>query len=526
MNNPFDYEPSSRMVKAQASLAEKISLLCKENDDFCQEVSKGKMFGILFVDTNDGKAEQKALYAYSGQICGKFNMEGFVPSVFDYLEEDGYFKTHEREITEINKAIASLESSEELQLLKEENASNNIRVQNEIEAYKELMRAAKLERDLIRGKGLTPEAELIKESQYMKAELNRKRKSWQQKIENTELRLKIFLDNIAKKKISRQKKSDSLQRWLFRHFIFTNCNGESKSLLDIWLQDSERKQNVLSLNALPPSGSGECCEPKLLHYAYTHGMKPIEIGMFWWGDSPKGEIRHHMHFYPACNGKCKPILRYILDDASLNSDGGNKKMTLQVLHEDESIIVVNKPAGMLSVPGKGASESVYNILKKSYPDCDELMMVHRLDMDTSGVMVVAKTKEAHKALQRQFAEHSTQKNYTAILEKSFSGYGKIELKLRTDFDDRPRQMVDDVNGKEALTEYKSIGDNRIELIPHSGRTHQLRVHCAHKDGLDNPIKGDRLYGKKADRLYLHAKSLRFNHPQTGERMTFTCEPDF
>ncbi len=512
MNNPFDYEPSAQMQEAQQLLCKRIEALCQKDNLFKDEVSKGKMFGVLLVKA----PKPTTLYAFSGQICGKFCFDGFVPPVFDYLDESGYFKTHENEITNINKRIAELERSTELEHAKREYALLIQKSENDINNYKELMKAAKAERDLIRGKGLANNTELTKESQFMKAELHRKKLYWRTKISDAEAKINGFIGDIKFLKLQRQRKSDTLQHWLFSNFIFTNYKGETKSLLDIY------NNNKQGAGSYPPSGSGECCEPKLLNYAFTHDLIPEEIGMFWWGDSPKGEVRHHRQFYPACNGKCKTILKFMLqtDNSPFHKDTEAK---LNVIFEDEYIIVVNKPSGMLSVPGTTEKPSVFSILSEKYPS-GSLQMVHRLDMDTSGIMVVAKTSSAHKILQRQFAERETRKVYIAVLEKPIEGEGIIELRLRPDFEDRPRQVVDHTNGKEAITQYRAVGGKKIELIPHSGRTHQLRVHCAHKKGLDNPIKGDRLYGKKADRLYLHAKILEFNHPATGERLKFEALP--
>lgn len=512
MNNPFDYEPSAQMLNAQQHLCKKIEELSMQDKLFKEEVSKGKMFGILLSKS----PEPITLFAFSGQICGKFCLDGFVPPVFDYLDEAGYFKIHENEITNINKKIADLESSVELENARKEYSLLIKESETDINNYKLLMKAAKTERDLIRGKGLVNDIELIKESQFMKAELHRKKLYWKEQTNEKEAKISGFIEEIRLLKLKRQHKSDSLQHWLFSNFIFTNQEGKEKSLLAIYNKEQRFSKSY------PPSGSGECCEPKLLNYAFNHGLTPIEIGMFWWGDSPRGEIRHHLHFYPACNGKCKPILEFMLPNTS-SSVLEHTEDTLPIVFEDEQIIVVNKPSGMLSVPGTTNKPSVFSILSQKNPSCS-LQMVHRLDMDTSGIMVIAKTSSSHKALQKQFADRSTRKVYIAVLEKAINGEGFIELKLRPDFEDRPRQVIDQEYGKEAITHYKAIGGNKIELIPHTGRTHQLRVHCAHKQGLNNPIKGDRLYGKKAKRLYLHAKSLEFNHPTTGERLKFEVLP--
>ncbi len=526
MNNPFHYSPSVRMLEAQRCLMERIDTLCREDAAFAQEVSKGKMFGILIAHDNADAARQTVLTSYSGQICGRFDIHGFVPAVFDYLAPDGYFKTHEREISALNRRICDIQSSPERQALRETLTDIKQSAEADIAAFRETVKTAKVQRDRLRCEGNVPEEQLIGESQFQKAELHRRRQQWKQRIDTVQAELDNTDADIRKMKLQRQRMSDSLQRWLFERMVFTDCHGNRQTLLEIWRHYSSAQEMPSRLPSLPPSGSGECCEPKLINYAHTHGLVPEEIGMFWWGQSPKGDVRRNGAFYPACNGKCRPVLQFLLGDDTLFHDTDTAAGELKIVHEDASVIVVDKPAGMLSVPGKGSRESVFSLLQQSRGDCPELQMVHRLDMDTSGLLVVAKTSAAHKCLQRQFATHVTEKTYTALLEKEVSGEGVIELRLCPDSADRPRQKVDDDNGKEAVTRYRSLGGNRISLTPLTGRTHQLRVHCAHRRGLDNPIKGDRLYGRPGDRLYLHATALAFVHPDTGERMTFRSLPDF
>lgn len=470
-------------------------------------------------------------FAFSGQIGGSFDWPGFVPAVFDYLDEDGYFKTHEREISAINHKIAELETSDELRTLQREYSILQAESETDIERYRQLIKAAKLERDLIRGKGLTDDSQLIRESQFMKAELHRKKTYWKEQMSGIDKEIDGFIGEIRKLKLSRQHKSDHLQRWLFEQFVFTMPDGQHRSLTEIFQSYLTRTGSSLlsrgiDISATIPSGAGECCEPKLLHYAYSHGLQPEEIGMFWWGESPKQEVREHLQFYPACNGKCRPILEAMMPELQTATDdyaAGNA--TLLIVYEDDALIIVNKPAGMLSVPGKGNTPSVLSILKTMRPECTSLHSVHRLDMDTSGLLIVAKSEEVHKALQKQFATHSFRKEYIAVLDGVPEGpkEGYIALPLRPNYADRPRQVVDLLEGKEALTHYiiNVEGDKCIAyLFPMTGRTHQLRVHCAHHDGLGCPIKGDRLYGKRSDRLYLHAFKMEFQHPATDKTVVF------
>lgn len=324
----------------------------------------------------------------------------------------------------------------------------------------------------------------------------------------------------------RKEKSHALQLWLFSNYNFLNAKNETKSLLDIF--NGARKLQ-------PPAGAGECCAPKLFQYAYKNNLKPIVFAEFWWGQSPKSEIRKHGQFYPSCWGKCKPILEHMLQGLEVDENpfliNPSKGKDLPILYEDSHIVVVNKPAGLLSVPGIHVSDSVYERIKMRYPQATGPLIVHRLDMSTSGIMILAKTKEAHKYLQMQFIKRRVEKTYLALLEGEINKKeGVIDLPLRVNLDDRPRQLVCETYGKSAKTIYKVLsitnGTTRVKLIPITGRTHQLRVHTAHQNGLNAPIKGDDLYGNNLDRLYLHAFSLRFYHPITYKSMLLEAEADF
>ena len=355
---------------------------------------------------------------------------------------------------------------------------------------------------------------------------------------------------IAELKSARKRKSDHLQRWLFSQFIFQNARGERKDLLSIFRNYYllHNPQSVLAthfatmgeqITLFPPSGTGECCEPKLLQYAFTHGMRPVEMAMFWWGKPPKTEIRQHGQFYPACNGKCKPLLTWMLKgmNVAANALETEAEQSIEIIYEDHDLAVIVKPSGMLTVPGRSKRQSVETILRQRWNDNDTPIIVHRLDMATSGLLVVARNRYAHKQLQAQFKERTIQKRYVALLSTDLLNRvglpkeGTISLPLCADVLDRPRQMVDRNKGKTAITHYKIIGkiplhDSyyseavKVELRPVTGRTHQLRVHCAHSEGLACPILGDTLYGKRADRLYLHAEYLAFTHPTTGKPLSF------
>ena len=503
INNPFDYEPDPLCLMA----ADEVRAYLKTHEEWQDEVEAGKMFGVLVCEDQQGN--MGFLAAYSGQIGGREDWPWFVPAVFDYLQPTGYFKQEESQITDINHRVQVLENSVERQSLLDAISKTKQQASAEIDAYKDAMQQAKARRDAQRATSGETE-EMIRESQFQKAELRRLKKQWNDRIAETEAQLKPLDDQLLLLKRERKQRSDQLQRWLFDHFLMANTLGKTRSLTDIF---STTPQGV------PPSGSGECCAPKLLQYAYLHHLRPLSIAEFWQGRSPKMEIRHHDQFYTACRGKCKPILEWMLTMDSTGRMGATMgELRPTIIHQADTFLVIEKPAGLLSVPGLTDAPSVESILKAQY---SEVHMVHRLDMDTSGVMVVALTLDAYHSLQQQFLKNQVQKEYVALLENDIEGSGEIDLPLRPDLLDRPRQVVDPENGKSALTTYQALGHRRIRLIPHTGRTHQLRVHCAHHLGLNNPILGDPLYGtEKADRLYLHAETLSFDDPETGERRTF------
>lgn len=570
MNNPLDYEPHPLCIQACREVQEMLA----RREDWQEEIARGKMFGVLIVEnvkTDTDVPKWGYLAAYSGQIGGRSDWEDFVPAVFDYLQPDGYFKTHEAEISRINQSISHLEKDERMK-----EARTLIRqVQEErkrtIAAYQEKMKEAKAKRDSRREAGNlseAEEAEMIRESQFMKAELRRLKKSLSEKTA-LETEFEDYQENILRLKQLRKQLSDALQQWLFSQFRMLNQEGESKDLLEIFRDEALKEypqaaiatSRIAALKMVPPAGSGECCEPKLLQYAYQHGYKPLQMAMFWWGESPKEEIRHHLQFYSACNGKCKPILHWMLPPSVFESPasaengiGGQKGPFLkqveifyeqvETLYEDCELTVIHKPAGLLSVPGKDAAQpSVYALMRRKYPEATGPLIVHRLDMATSGLMIIAKTEFAYHRLQKEFLNHRVQKKYIAIIsEKEISGKeisrkeisekGIISLPLLPDYLNRPRQIVNHEQGKEAITEYEILeridGSHlRIALYPKTGRTHQLRVHCAHQEGLNAPILGDPLYGnEKAARLHLHAEEITFEHPLTGKKITIKRKADF
>jgi tRNA pseudouridine32 synthase/23S rRNA pseudouridine746 synthase len=319
--------------------------------------------------------------------------------------------------------------------------------------------------------------------------------------------------------------SQELQTWLFHQYQLLNACGEVKDLIDIW-QEYYNRPKLRQKFPLPPGGTGDCCAPKLLQYAYQHGLHPVCMAEFWWGQSTKEELRQHLNYYPACRGKCLPILTWMMQGLDVDPSPevlDFEHLETSTIYEDNDLLVVDKPSGMLSVPGRIADYSVETVMQQRYPDCK---IVHRLDMGTSGLLIVAKHIEAYHSLQQQFIRHEVKKKYVALLEHTGQGTGIISLPLRPDPMNRPRQMVDMEHGKRAVTRYEFLSDHLVMLWPETGRTHQLRIHCAHPDGLSNPIVGDELYGTKGQRLCLHAAEIWFRHPTNGEEMHFETTPDF
>jgi tRNA pseudouridine32 synthase/23S rRNA pseudouridine746 synthase len=618
---PFCYDVDPLAEAASLELQRYIA----DADLMSTEKGCGKMFGVLVVEYEDeaGALQRGFLAAYSGLLGGRNDWPYFVPPVFDAQQPDGHFKRTEREISAINREIAAIEHDPEYLQSVAQHEQTKKRLQAEVDAFKAEVDAAKVRRDARRksGEPLSEEeqAEMIRESQFMKAELRRRRKAMEQAESTLNTQHSTFLKSLQRK---RKQMSDELQRWLFSAYRMLNAKGEERDLIDIFREYT---------HAMPPAGAGDCCAPKLLQYAYLHHLRPVCMAEFWWGESPASEIRHHLHYYPACRSKCLPILTHMLKGLDVAPNPlAQKRHTAEprVLYADEYIMVVDKPAGMLSVPGKAESvrsefSDSANISVEEYfanlqlptnsqftteqftiGEADNsklkiqnskfLKAAHRLDMDTSGLLVLARTEEAYVELQRQFASRETVKRYEAVLsgvpKHIVGGYGIpavaianscshlyfygqglrqecrsllrlepfaiqfakyssgcISLPLIADINDRPRQRVDMEHGKPALTLYNIVevravdantavayttkkvdkGRTLVHMYPKTGRTHQLRVHCAHPLGLACPILGDPLYGiERADRMYLHAAELTFRHPVTGETMHFLLPSGF
>lgn len=519
---PFHYTPHPLCVIA----AEETQAYLKERTEWREELQTGKMFGVLVVRTPAG--EVGYLAAFSGNLAGKNVHPFFVPPIYDLLQPDGFFRQEEERINEINARIRTLQASPALEDARSRLQSTIEYCDFVLQAAKDLMKKRKEERDRLRQFPLTEEETtlLIKESQHMKAAHKLTKKSLRSILEEDQAKVDRLEQEIEQLKQERKRRSAALQRKLFEQFRILNTRGEVKDLCELFAP---------TYQGAPPAGAGECAAPKLLQYAYQHQLEPIAMAEFWWGDSPKTEIRHHGYYYPACKGKCEPILHHMLqglrvDENPLLADS-HRETKLDILYEDDYLLVINKPEGMLSVPGKGDVDSVYQRLSILYPEATGPIIVHRLDMATSGLLLAAKTKEAHQNLQAQFKNRTIQKRYIALLEGEVpQDEGEIRLPLCPDPLDRPRQIVSEEFGKPAFTRYRVLertsGKTLIAFYPQTGRTHQLRVHAAHPLGLHCPILGDELYGRKAERLYLHAEYLAFTHPIIFERIEIRAKIPF
>ena len=535
---PFQYTPHPLCLQASKELQQHLASQADWEHNFGLEPGSaglvyGKMFGVLVVQNQ--QKEIGYLAAFSGKIGGKTHYPGFVPPVFDLLDEAGFYRKEEDKLSEMNRQIERLEQNPSLEQLQVLLQNETAAAERELHAEKQKAKTGKLARKehrALQEKILSPaefqvmEAELIQSSLRDHFALKDLKKHWKQRLEAIQAMIEPLEGEIQGLKEIRRKKSAALQQHIFDHYSFLNQAGKSKSLAEIFQRNAA---------APPPSGAGECAAPKLLQYAFLNQLKPIVMAEFWWGESPVGEIRKHGHFYPACRGKCEPILSHMLEGIPLDENpmtqGLDAGLDIEILFEDEHLIVLNKPASLLSVPGKNVIDSVYFRIRQRYPEATGPLIVHRLDMGTSGLMLIAKTAAVHKELQSQFIKHTIKKRYVALLEGDIPGdFGTVDLPLRVDLEDRPRQMVCYEYGKSARSEWRVVsrdsGVTRVHFHPITGRTHQLRVHAAHPLGLNTPILGDELYGTKGLRLHLHADRIEFLHPITGEIQVVQKDSEF
>lgn len=535
---PFYYQPHPLAIIAAKELQHYLETQKDWEHNFGliegqEGILIGKMFGVLVVKNEND--ELGYICAVSGKLAGHNQHEKFVPPVFDILLEDGFYRKGEIIVSEINARIERLENDEEFVALKKEYKHAAKQSVEEMRLQKATNKTQREARHVKRkeleatytGVELDMQLQLLdKQSIHESYQQKKLSKFWKEKIAELESRMVQHKTEIEALKEERKARSAALQAEIFEQFYFFNKNLEKKSLGEIFKNTPDGK---------PIAGSGECAAPKLFQYAFSNSLKPVALAEFWWGESPPSEIRVHGQYYPACRGKCEPILGHMLsgmdiaENPMLKNPAEGKE--LRIFWEDDYIVVIDKPDEFLSVPGKNISDSVATRLRFLFPRATGPLVVHRLDMSTSGLLLVAKTEEVYKTLQRQFLKREVKKRYVALLDGELKlKEGIIDLPLRVNLEDRPWQMVCYEHGKPAVTRYDVVeikdGKTRIHFYPITGRTHQLRVHAAHPQGLNMPIVGDDLYGTRAERLYLHAEYLEFRHPITNEVIKLELKAGF
>jgi len=531
--SPFSYVPHPLAMYASHELQKRLT-----EDAPITEEKYGRMFGVLVVLDNQNRIGY--LSAFEGFQDDLLSNPIFVPPIVDMKVINDIKREANAIIQLYDVQIISLLEDKKVKDLQARYTKLREEQKKELSELTIKYKKRKTERDEKRKNGELLdvieyeklERELAYQSQLDSMERKKAKLSWIEQLNSIESRLQ----NIKKRRVALEKRKTNAaiesKKKLFSSYKLINGVNQAKSQLDFFPDDP------------PLEGTGDCVAPRLLQFAYTKNLKPLAIAEFWWGSSPENSIRHHGNFYPACRGRCQAILPFMLKglkikERELPFDTSFSSESPEAVYEDGSIVVVNKPCGMLSVPGKDIIDSVQTRMQHRYPSATGPLLLHRLDMATSGLMLIAKNKLAHKKLQQQFINRKIKKRYVAILSQDitkkagFNGNtteGMIALPLRVDLNDRPRQVVCMEHGKPAITKWKIVSiaskTTRIHLFPITGRTHQLRMHAAHKNGLDTPILGDKLYGKGADRLYLHAEYLCFSHPNSDEIIEVTSMAPF
>ncbi len=533
---PFYYTPHPLCVLAAEQLQQHLMTQTDFEHEFGlsdEQNGRGKMFGVLLVQSPLGQLG--FFSAFSGKIADQNLLPGFVPPVFDMLTEESFFRRETDAINAVNAQYKAFAANPEIAQLKADIKADRAAYLQAEQAQRLVMIENRAERKQQRKQGeqnLSTEElktlldDLAKQSVAEKNVLKYLKQAWDEKLAIKEVRLTTLEQKLATLKERRKDLSNALQHKLHKQYRFLDALGAERDLVDLF---------AYTTNPVPSAGFGECAAPKLLHYAYKHGFIPLALAEFWWGASPKSEVRQHKKFYPSCNSKCQPILGHMMQGLNVEpnplEENWAEDKELDILYQDDAMVIVNKPSGLLSVPGKTIKDSAYTRLQTMFPDVEGPFVIHRLDMATSGILVFALTKRANKSLQKQFISRGVQKRYMAMLEGELTEpEGEITLPMRGDPEDRPRQLVCFEHGKHAETYWQLIevkdGRSKVYMYPKTGRTHQLRVHSAHHMGLNMPMVGDGLYGEKANRLHLHAEMLELDHPYSKERMRFLAECEF
>ncbi|MEP0755693.1 pseudouridine synthase [Trichocoleus sp. Lan] len=533
-----------RTPEAEAIARELMQHLAN-NDCYSDE---GKMYGILLVELPHG--EQQVLKAFSGLLNGNSTIEGWVPPI-PGRDEVALEEAHTlAQLEAIKQELITLKQLPEWQQYETLSRQFEQQLQEMSDRHRDCKQQRHRKRQLIcetlTGKVLTIALEELDEEsrqhgierRMLKRQQNEVLQPLKELIEATQARMREL-------KQQRKELSRELQTQMHAAYRLTNFAGESLSLQELMPGGSM------------PTGTGDCCAPKLLHYAATHGLKPLAMAEFWWGSSSADGDKIQGEFYGACAERCQPLMGFLLSGwepsppfpsplPPLKKEGmeegvrspspirGGVWGEVPIVYEDEWLIAMNKPAGFLSVPGRyhHTFDSVLSRLRHLLPDGMAIASVHRLDRETSGILLLARDRQTHRQLSWQFQQRQVYKVYEALLSGSVTiEQGAIALPLWGDPENRPYQKVDE-RGKPSLTRFQVIareGDwTRIEFMPLTGRTHQIRVHAADPRGLGVTILGDRLYGCRAtvSRLHLHARELRFVHPQSGETLHLQVKTPF
>lgn len=520
--DPFENNPHPLAIRASKDLQQRLINSVKLPVNFFDK-DNGKMFGVLVVSDDAGRIGY--LSSFSGMLNKQWITPNFVPPVFNIQQQQEFLDNGETQVTKLTQQIELLLNSTDRLQAMVRMKEFEFQKENDLAGLKKQHKKNKQQRRKKRSEVNNDEALQVLSflSQQDKRKLKQCKSAWDKKLVKARQQFtdsyEIAIDSLKQK---RKQLSRQLHRKVFENYRLVNKLGEQEPMLNLF--DGK----------LPAGGTGDCAVPKLLQFAHQNKYKILAMAEFWWGAPPDDGVRHHAHFYPPCRGKCHPILPFMLKGIEIEQTkkvNAAKKLEPVVVYEDDSLVVVNKPAGLLSIPGKQQECSVLDWLQQRYPQATGALLVHRLDMATSGLLLAAKNSQAHKHLQKQFINRGVQKRYVAVLSKVIQKQNvTVNLPLRVDLDDRPRQLVCYEHGKEAVTHVKVISTDenstRVYFYPVTGRTHQLRVHAAHNKGLGAAIIGDELYGTRSERLLLHAEKLSFDHPLTGERLEVKVDVPF
>ncbi|BAY48912.1 pseudouridine synthase [Scytonema sp. HK-05] len=520
--------------------------------------SEGKMYGVLLVELPTG--EQRVLKAFSGLLNGDSVAEGWVPPIPGRDEVALEEIRTLAQLDAIKQELITLKQLPQRQQYETLRSEFELRLQQMSDRHRDCKNQRHEKRQIcyekLIGEALIVALEQLDEESRQHGIQRRQLKRQRDEVLQPLQHLIAAADaRMGELKQRRKELSRQLQAQMHATYTLMNFLGQSLSLQQLIPEGM-------------PTGTGDCCAPKLLHYAATHSLKPLAMAEFWWGKSSCNQDKVQGEFYGACAERCQPLMGFLLSGLRPNPptpfprrEGGVLSLSspppnpllqgggqgaafvakgvwgevIPILYEDEWLIAVNKPAGLLSVPGRyrDTQDSVLSRLRQLSPDGMEIIAVHRLDQETSGILLLARDRHTYRQLSEQFQKRQVHKVYEAVLSGSLTtDKGVIELPLWGDPQNRPYQQVNLQYGKPSVTHFQVIateGNNtRVEFMPRTGRTHQLRVHAADARGLGIPILGDRLYGCHAiaSRLHLHARELSFEHPQLGETLHLQVKTPF